>query len=192
MRQDDHSLRDLASQLVQLFVSLFDLFVQGLVLDFELLEIYQVETIGQLFLLLQDFLFIGQLVSESNVLEPILMDFLVFQGLTVLPLTEGLGWNLLTRSGEHSILRHTSLQLLELLFDLMALGLLLVQFGLQLRSHLVVPVLGFLKVDSDLMHISQGVEVLVLVHLYVWLLVVLLVVLVHHDDLLLELLVFSS
>ena len=87
MRQDDHSLRDLASQLVQLFVSLFDLFVQGLILDFELLEIDQVETIGQLFLLLQDFLFIGQLVSESNVLEPILMDFLVLQGLTVLPLT---------------------------------------------------------------------------------------------------------
>lgn len=65
----------------------------------------------------------------------------------------------------------------------MALSLLLVQLGLQLGSHLVVPVLGLLEVEPNLVDIGQGVEVLMLVHGNIRLLVLLLIVGVHSDNL---------
>ena len=150
------------------------------------------ETIGQLLLLLQDLLLIRQSVSEGDVLESILVHFLVFEGLRLFPLVKGLLGDLLSCSREHCVLSHTSLELLELLLDLVALRLLLVELGLQLSSHLVVPVLGLLQVDPDLVDVSQGVQVLVLVHLDIRLLVVRLEVRVHCDNLLLEVLVLSS
>lgn len=48
------------------------------------------------------------------------------------------------------------------MLDLLALRLLLVELGLQLRGHSVVPLLCFFEIKSDLMNVSQCVEVLVL------------------------------
>jgi hypothetical protein len=73
--------------------------------------------------------------------------------------------DLLSCSAIHSILGHTSLELLELRLDLTAFCLLLIKFCLELRSHLVVAILGLLKVEADLMHVGKSVEILVLVHL---------------------------
>ena len=63
MGQDDHGLSDLLTKLVELFISLFNFLVQGLVLDLELLKIDQMETICELLLLLEDLLLVGELVS---------------------------------------------------------------------------------------------------------------------------------
>lgn len=60
---------------------------------------------------------------------------------------------------------NTALELLELLLDLFALGLFLVELCLEFRCHLVVAILGFFQVEPDLMHVGKGVQVFVLVHL---------------------------
>ena len=171
VRQDYNGLSDLLSQFVQFLVSLLYLLVQGLVLNLQLLEVDQVETVGELLLLLQDLLFVGELVPEGDVLKTILMHFLILQRLALFPLVPLLGRNDLSSPGEDSVGSDTSLQLLELLFNLMALGLFLVEFGLELRCHFIVPILSFFKIDSYLMDVCQSVQVLVLVHLHIRLLV---------------------
>ena len=47
--------------------------------------------------------------------------------------------------------------------NLLTLRLLLIKFGLKLRRHAVVSVLGFLQVESNLMHVRKGVQVLMFV-----------------------------
>ena len=59
MREDDDGGGNLLPEFVQLLVSLLDLFIEGLVLDLQLLEIDQMEAIRQLLLLLQDLLLIS-------------------------------------------------------------------------------------------------------------------------------------
>jgi hypothetical protein len=151
-----------------------------------------VKTIGKLLLLFEDLLFVGKFVPQGNILQSILMHFLVFERLLLLPLIELLLRDFLSCSREYSILSDTSFEFLELLFDLMAFGLFLIKLCLELRGHLVVSILGLLQVDSHLMDVCKCVQVLVLVHLDVWLLLLLVEVRVHHDDLLLEVLVFFS
>ena len=185
MRKDDDVSGDLVSESVELFVSLFDLLVKGLIFNLELFEIDQMETISQLFSLLEDLLLVGQSISQSDVLKSVLMHLLILKRLTFIPLLQDLLRNLLTSSRVHSILCHTSLKLLELLLNLVTFGLFLIKFGLEFRGHLVVSILGFLQVDSDLMDICKGVQILMLVHLDLGVFVVLLEVGVHHNDLLL-------
>jgi hypothetical protein len=192
VRQDDHGLSDLLSKLVELFISLFDLLVKGLILNLQLLEIDQVKTIGELLLLFEDLLFVSQFVSQGNVLQSILMHFLVLERLLLLPLIELFLGDLLSCSRENSILGDTSFEFLELLFDLVAFGLFLIKFCLELRGHLVISILGFFQVYSNLMDVGKCVQVLVLVHLNVWLLFLLVEVRIHHNDLLLEVLIFFS
>lgn len=177
---------------MKFFISFFNLFVQSLIFNLQLLEIDQMETIGKLFLLLKNLLLICESVSQSNILKSILMDFLIFQTFTVFPVFKSLLWNLLSGSAEDGILSHTSLQLLELLFNLVTLGLFLIQFSLKLRRHFVVTILSFFQIDSDLMDVCKSVEIFVLVHLNVWLFIILLKGRVNGDDLLLELLVLPS
>lgn len=193
MGKDNDSLSDLLPQLMKLFVSLLDLLVQGLVFNLQLFEINQMKTISQLLLLLQDLLLVRELVPESDVLKSVLMNFLILQGLTLFPLVPLLWRNHLSSPRENGIRSHTSLKLFELLLDFMALGLFLIKLGLELRGHLVVSILSFFKVDSYLMDVSQGVEVLMFVHLNIRLLaVVLLESWVHRDNALLKLLIFPS
>jgi len=45
----------------------------------------------------------------------------------------------------------------------MTLLLLLIELSLELRGHLVVSLLGFFQVKSDLMDIGKSVEILVLI-----------------------------
>ena len=115
------------------------------------------QPICQLLLLLKDLLFIGKSIPQSDVLEPVLVNFLILQLIHFFPLLKHLLRNLLSSSAEHSIGSHTPLQLLELALYFMALSLLLIQFSLKLTSHFVVPVLGFFQVKSHLMNIGQGV-----------------------------------
>lgn len=184
-------MRDLLSKLLQLLVSFLDFLVQGLVFDLELLEVDEMEAVSKLLTLLEYLLLVGEAVSQSDVLESVLMDLLIFERLAFFPLFEGFLGDLLASSREHSILCNGTLELLELRFDLTALCLLLVELGLELRGHLVVTILGFLQVDTDLMDVCQSVQVLVLVHLDIALALVVIVVLVHGQDLLLELVILA-
>ena len=75
--QDNNCGCNLLSQLMKLLISLFNLFIESLVLNLELLEINQVQTISQLLLLLQNLLLIGKPVTQGDVLEAELSDFLI-------------------------------------------------------------------------------------------------------------------
>ena len=75
MRHNYHSDADLPRQFRQLFITLFDLFVERLILDFELFKVNQVEPVSQLFFFLQNFLAIGQLIPQLNVLQAVLVHF---------------------------------------------------------------------------------------------------------------------
>ena len=180
---------DLSSQAGQLLVSLFDLLVKSLVLNLELFVIDQVETLSELFLLLEDLLLVGQTVSQSDVLQTVLMDLLIFSLVGFLPFFNNLGAELLASTTVDSVHGHTALELLELLLDLSAFGLLLVKFVLELAGHAVVSVLSLLQVVADLMHVSQSVQVLVLVKHLIALFFVVAGVSLHKNDLALALFV---
>ena len=81
--KNNDSSGDLESKLVEIFVTLFDLLVKGLILDLQLFVIDQVETFSKLLLSSEDLLLIGKSVPQSNVLQSILMNFLIL-GLVVL------------------------------------------------------------------------------------------------------------
>ena len=78
VRQNDHVSHDLSAQFGQLVVSLFNLLVKGLVFNLELLEVDQVETVCKLFLLTENLLLVSESVAKGNVLETVLMNFLIF------------------------------------------------------------------------------------------------------------------
>ena len=181
--EHDHMVDDLAAQTGELLVTLLDLLVQGLVLNLELLVIDQVEALGELLLLLQDLLLVLETVSEGDVLETVLMNFLIFGLISLFPLLDDFLGKLLTSAAVHSIHSDGSLQLFELLLDLRALRLLLVQFVLKLTSHAVVTILCLFQVVTDLMDVSESVQVLVLVKHLVSVLLVVTVVVIHDNDL---------
>ena len=68
VRQNDHRVNDLSAQSGEFLVPLFDLLVESLVLNLELLVIDQVETLCELLLLLQDLLLVGETVPQGDVL----------------------------------------------------------------------------------------------------------------------------
>ena len=158
---------------MKFFISFFNLFVQSLIFNFQLLKIDQMKTVSKLLFLLKNLLFVGQSVSQSNVLKSVLMDLLIFETFTVFPIFESLLWNLFACSAENSILSNTSLKFFELLFNLVTFCLLLIELGLKFRSHFVVSILGLFQIDSDLMNISKSVKIFVLVHLNIWLFLIL-------------------
>ena len=77
MGQDYDSLSDLLSQFLQFFVSLLDFFIQGLVFDLELLKIDEMQAVSKLLSFLEDLLLIRETVTQSDVLQSVLMHFLV-------------------------------------------------------------------------------------------------------------------
>jgi hypothetical protein len=156
---------DLLPQLVKFLVAFLDLLIERLVLDLELLEVDEVKPVGQLLLLFEDLLLVGQAVAEGDVLQAELCDLLVLLELALLLHLDELLRDLLARAGVDGVLRHRALQLLELRLNLLALRLLLIQLSLQLTRHLVVTVLRLLQVETHLVHVGQRVQVLVLVHL---------------------------
>jgi len=66
--EHDDMVDDLSAKTSQFFISLFDLLVKSLILNLELLVIDQMETLSQLFFLLEHFLLVGKSVSQSDVL----------------------------------------------------------------------------------------------------------------------------
>ena len=141
------------------------------------------ETFSELLLLLEDLLLVGKSIAQGDVLKSVLMNLLILGLISLLPLLDDLGAKLFASPGVDSIHSDTALQLFELLLNLCALGLLLIQLVLELASHAVVPVLSLFEIVTDLMNVGKGVEVLVLVeHLVSLLLVVTVVVVVHQDD----------
>jgi len=138
----DHVVDNLAAKTGELLVTLLDLLVKRLVLNLELLVIDQVKTFSKLLLLLQYLLLILETVPEGDVLETVLMNFLIFGFISLFPLLDNLLRKLLSSAAVHSIHSDRSLQLFELLLDFRALSLLLVQFVLKLTSHTVVTILG--------------------------------------------------
>ena len=100
---------DLAAQASQLFVSLLDFLVQRLIFDLELLVINQVKTFGQLLLLLQDFLLVGQSIPQGDILQTILMNFLILGLVGLFPLLDDLGAQFLASATVYSIHCYTTL-----------------------------------------------------------------------------------
>ena len=121
---------NLRSKFEQFFVTLFNFLVEGLILNLELFKIDKMETISKLLLFLKNFLFCSQSITQSDILKPILIDFLIMDSLRVLPLIQNFFVDLLTSTREQSILSYRTFKFFELLFDFVTLGLLLIEFGL--------------------------------------------------------------
>jgi len=90
------------------------------------------------------------------------MHFRILSFVSGLPIVDHSVTQRLVCPGEHGVLGHGTLQLLELVLDFFALGLFFIEFGLEFRSHPVVTFLGLLQIETDLMDVSQSVQVLVL------------------------------
>ena len=191
VRKSVHIPSHLDLELVKLLIPLLNLLIQSLILNLELLVINQVQSIGQLFLLSKYLLLVCKLVSQSDVLQSVLIHLLVLGLICLFPLLDHLDWKLLASSAVLGIHSDTLLQFLELLLDLHAFLLLLVQFVLKFTGHSVVPLLSLLEIVTNLMDVGQGVEILVLVEHLVSLLLGLFACVLHQDDLLLEFLILS-
>jgi hypothetical protein len=165
MRQYNHCVRDLLAQLVKFFVSLFDLLVECLVFDLELFEVDEVEAVGELLLLLEDLLLVGEAVPQGDVLEAELVHLLVLLELALLLHPDVVRLDLLACATVDCVLGDTTLQFLELGLNFLALCLLLIQLSLKLSSHLIVAVLCLLEIKADLMHVSQCIKVFMFIHL---------------------------
>ena len=156
-------VNDFSTEASQLFVSLFNLLVKSLILNLELFVIDKMETLSELLLLLEDLLLVCKSVPQGDVLETILMNFLILGFIGFFPVFDHLSAELFTSSAMDGVHGYTTLKLLELLLNLCALSLLLVQLVLKFTSHAIVTVLSFLQVISDLMHVSKSVQILMLV-----------------------------
>jgi hypothetical protein len=78
VRQYNDSGGNLLPQFMQLLVSLFDLLIESLVLNFQLLKIDEMETVCQLLFLFQNLLLVGKTISQGNILQAELVHFLIF------------------------------------------------------------------------------------------------------------------
>ena len=88
VRHDDDRDSDLPCKFAEFFVTLFNLFIESLVLNLELLKIDQVKTVSKLLLLLENFLAICKLIFQLNVLESILMNFRVLGFVSCFPVVD--------------------------------------------------------------------------------------------------------
>lgn len=107
-----------------------------------------------MFFLLEDLLTVSKLIAELNVLETVLMHFRVLGFVSSFPVVDHSSAQRLVGAAEHGVLGHGALKLLELMLNFFALSLLLVELGLEFRSHAVVTLLGLFQVEADLMDIG--------------------------------------
>jgi hypothetical protein len=94
----------LGFKFTQLIIPFLDLFIEGLIFNFELLKVNQVKTVCELLLLTKHFLLVCQSVTQSNVLKAILMNFLVFCRVSIFPLFNHLSIELLAIATKNSVL----------------------------------------------------------------------------------------
>jgi hypothetical protein len=130
VREDDNGGGDLLSEFVQLLISLLYLLIKCLILNLQLLEINQMQTICQLLFLLEYLLLVGESVREGDVLEAELIDLLVLLELGGLLRIDEIVLDLLACTRINCVLSHTTLQLLELRLDFLAFSLFLIEFSL--------------------------------------------------------------
>ena len=104
MGKNNDGSRDLVPKFVKIFVTLLDLLVQSLVLNLKLFVIDQVQTVSELLLSAENLLLVGKSVPQRNVLQPILMHFLILGLVMLLPVFDHLSTQLLAGSAEDSIL----------------------------------------------------------------------------------------
>jgi len=94
VRQRNHRLENLQSQPIQLLIPLLNLLVERLILNLQLFVVDDVKPISQHLLLFQEFLLILQPISQSDILQTILVNLLIFGFLGFLPLFYHLGGQL--------------------------------------------------------------------------------------------------
>jgi len=151
-----------AAKASQLLVTLFDFLIERLIFNLELFIVDEMQSFGKLFSFLEHFLLVLKTVSQGDVLQTVLMDFLVLGFIGLFPLLDNFCLELLSSAAVNSIHCYRAFKLFELLFNLGAFCLLLVKLVLQFTCHPVVTILSFFKVVAHLMNVRQSVEVLVL------------------------------
>lgn len=106
MGKHDHMVDNFASETGQLLVPLLNLLIKRLVFNLELFVIDQVETFSKLLFLFQYFLLVGKTISKCNVLQSILMNFLIFGFIGLFPILNCLGAQFLTSAAMHGVHCH--------------------------------------------------------------------------------------
>ena len=106
VRQHDHMVDNLSAETGQLLVPLLNLLVERLVFNLQLLVIDQMKTFSKLLFLLQYFLLVGETVSERDVLQSILMNFLIFGLVGFFPLFDDLCAELLSSATVNRVHSH--------------------------------------------------------------------------------------
>lgn len=115
------------------------------------------ETVSELLFLFVDFVEVVVSVAERDILQTVLVHFLVFECFVLLPLINHRLLQFLAGAGEDGVLSNGVFKSFELRFNLLTLRLFLIEFGLEFRRHLIVTVLCFFQIESHLMHISECV-----------------------------------
>jgi len=72
--------------------------------------------------------------------------------------------NRLLRPAVSCLFGHLPFKFLKGAANIIALGLLFIEFILEFKRHLVVAVLCFLQLDSSLVNLRKNVEILVFIH----------------------------
>lgn len=104
MREVHDGSYDFLAQLGQLFLALLNFFIQSLVLNLQLLEIYHVKAVSQLLLFLYSLLAVSKTVATGDVLKSVLMNLLILLFFTLFPFFNQLRFNLKTGTGMHCVL----------------------------------------------------------------------------------------
>lgn len=115
-----------------------------MVFNFELFEVNEMEALSQLFFLFQYLLIFGKRIPRPQNLKSQVLQFLGDLGFSILPLLYLLLLDWLLRATICCLLGHFSLKFLEGSSNVIAFGLFLVKFVLQLKRHLVITILSLL------------------------------------------------
>lgn len=186
MRYNNDSSTDFPGKLRKFFIALLNLFIKRLVLNFKLLKINEMKSISELLLLLEDLLTVSQLILKLNVLQSVLMHFRVLSLISCFPIIDHFCAQRLVGTAEYRVLGYRTFQFLKLMLDFLTLSLFFIELGLKFGSHSVVTLLGLLKVETDLMDVSESVKIFVFIKQLILLfsLVVTLIEFVFNDPLL--------
>lgn len=92
-------------------------------------------------------------ISQGDVLQTILMNFLVFSSLVFFPVLNHFSVEFTTSSTKNCILSYTTLKFFKLVLNFLTFRLFFVKFSLQLTRHAIISVLSLFKIESHLMNV---------------------------------------
>jgi hypothetical protein len=81
----------------------------------------------------------------------------------ILPVFNHFSFKLLASTRKHSVLSHSAFKVLKLVLNFLTLSLLFIKLCLKLTSHSVVAVLGLFQVITNLMDVSESVQIFMLI-----------------------------